>query len=130
MAKEIKLTEGEQEILHVLWQSGPSSVRDIHEIIGAPKQKSYTTTLKIMQIMYEKGLLTRNESSKTHIYKAAISEKSSKQQAVGKIIKNLFKGSAAQLVMHALGNHRPSKEELDEIKTYLSQLDESADKKK
>ena len=110
------------EILQLLWEKGPSTVRAIHEILCSTKQTGYTTTLKIMQIMFEKGLLTRDESSKTHIYTPAISEVKGQQQAVDKLIGSFFKGSSRSLVMHALGSHKPSKAEIDEIKAYLDTL--------
>ncbi|ANI87867.1 transcriptional regulator [Arachidicoccus ginsenosidimutans] len=126
MAKQIKLTESESEILQILWELGPASVREVHEALNKIKDTGYTTTLKLMQIMHEKNLLTRDDKARVHIYKPAISLKAGQQQAVTKIIKTMFKGSPAQLVMHALGNHRPSKEELDEIKKYLKELEKNS----
>ena len=110
------------EILQILWDKGPSTVRAVHEILCTTKQTGYTTTLKIMQIMYEKELLTRDESSRTHIYTAGLSKGKGQQQAVDKIIGSFFKGSSSSLVMHALGSHKPSKQEIDEIKAYLEDL--------
>ena len=120
-----KITDSEMEILQILWDKGPSSVRIVHDILCEIKKTGYTTTLKIMQIMFEKGLLTRDESSKTHIYTAAISQSSGQKQAVDKIIGSFFKGSSSSLVMHALGNHKPSSKEIDEIKAYLDGLQEN-----
>lgn len=125
MNKQLKLTDAEQEILQVLWELGPATVRDVHEVLDKKNEKSYTTTLKQMQIMYEKQLLTRDDSSKSHVYKAAITKKAGQQQAVNKLIRTLFKGSPAQLVMHALGNHQTTKEELDAIRIYLSELEKN-----
>lgn len=125
MNKQLKLTEAEQEILQMLWELGPATVRDVHEALDKKNEKGYTTTLKQMQIMYEKQLLTRDDSAKSHVYKAAITRKAGQQQAVNKLIRTLFKGSPAQLVMHALGNHHTTKEELDAIKNYLKELEKN-----
>jgi predicted transcriptional regulator len=117
-----KITDSELEILQILWATGPSTVRTVHEGLGTEKQTGYTTTLKLMQIMFEKGLLTRDATSRTHIYAAAISEQRGKQQALDKIIDAVFKGSPTSLVMQALGNYKPSSKEIDAIKAYLDQL--------
>jgi predicted transcriptional regulator len=119
----IKPTESELEILQVLWQKGNCSVRQVHEELSKNKDSGYTTTLKLMQIMHDKGLVTRDSSAKTHIYSAAVSEKHTQKSAVEKMINTLFKGSAADLVMQALGHHKASKEEIDEIKAYLQKFD-------
>ncbi|MEO8821408.1 MAG: BlaI/MecI/CopY family transcriptional regulator [Ginsengibacter sp.] len=124
--KNLKLnkpTESEMGILQVLWEKGPSTVREIHDILSQTKEAGYTTTLKLMQIMNEKNLLKRNDESKTHIYTAVIKKESIQKQAVSKMINGLFKGSPAKLVMHALGNHRASKEEILEIKKYLDEME-------
>ena len=125
-----KPTESEMEILQVLWEKGPSTVREIHDILSHTKETGYTTTLKLMQIMNEKGLLNRNDNSKTHIYTSAVKKESIQKQAVNKIINGLFKGSPAKLVMHALGNHRASKEEILEIKKYLDEMENKETSKK
>ncbi|WP_342646304.1 BlaI/MecI/CopY family transcriptional regulator [Mucilaginibacter sp. CSA2-8R] len=119
----IKTTESELEILQVLWQKGNCTVRQVHEELSKNKESGYTTTLKLMQIMHDKGLVTRDSSAKTHIYSAAVSEKHTQKSAVEKMINTLFKGSAADLVMQALGHHKASKEEIDEIKAYLQKFD-------
>lgn len=128
--KQNKPTESEMEILQVLWEQGPSTVRDVHEILSEKKESGYTTTLKLMQIMNEKGLLTRNDETKSHIYSPAVKKQSIQKQVVSKMIEGLFKGSSANLVMHALGNHRASKEEIREIKKYLDEMEKKADSKK
>lgn len=122
MEKLIRPTEGELEILQVLWEKGTATVRDVHETILQTKEAGYTTTLKLMQIMYEKGLVTRDDSAKTHIYKPNVSKQKTQRQFVGKMINNLFGGSSSQLVMQALGSHSPSKEELEEIQDFLNNL--------
>ena len=117
-----KPTESELEILQILWEKGTCTVRDVHEILEKSKDAGYTTTLKLMQIMHEKGLVSRDTSAKTHIYKAIVNQQKTQQQLVTKMIDNVFNGSAARLVMQALGNHSASKEEIDSIKDYLDQL--------
>lgn len=121
-SKHIKPTEGELEILQVLWEKGEASVREVHEVLLKTKDSGYTTTLKLMQIMHEKGLVTRDDSSKKHIYTAAISREKTQQHLVGKMVDNLFSGSPAQLVMQALGNHKTSADELEEIQQLLNSL--------
>lgn len=118
----LKPTEGEMEILQVLWQKGNCTVREVHEDLD--KQNSgYTTTLKLMQIMLEKGLVDRDTSAKTHIYRALVNQEKTQQQIVNKMIDNVFNGSAARLVMQALGNQTTSQEEIDLIKAYLDKLE-------
>ena len=117
----IKPTEGELEILQVLWQKKLCTVRNVHETL-AKKNAGYTTTLKLMQIMHEKGLVERDTTAKTHIYKALLNQEKTQQQLVNKMIDNVFDGSAARLVMQALGNKSASKEEIDLIKEYLDKL--------
>ena len=117
----IKPTEGELEILQVLWQKKLCTVRNVHETL-AKKNARYTTTLKLMQIMHEKGLVERDTTAKTHIYKALLNQEKIQQQLVNKMIDNVFDGSAARLVMQALGNKSASKEEIDLIKKYLDKL--------
>jgi predicted transcriptional regulator len=117
----IKPTEGEMEILQVLWHKGNATVREVHEALNK-KDSGYTTTLKLMQIMHEKGMVERDTNQKTHIYKALASRDKTEKQLVNKMIDNVFNGSAARLVMQALGNHSASADEIDEIKKYLESL--------
>jgi len=121
-SNQIKPTESEVEILRVLWDKGTATVREVHEVLSLHKDSGYTTTLKLMQIMFEKGLVKRDDSSKTHIYTPNVSKEKTQQQFVGKMINSLFSGSSTQLVMQALGNNKASKEELDEIQKLLNQL--------
>jgi predicted transcriptional regulator len=125
--KQLKPTESELEILNILWQKGPSTVREVHEVLEKSKDAGYTTTLKLMQIMHEKGLLERNTDSKTHIYKASVSQKQTQGQILQRLIDTAFNGSASQLVMQALGNHKASKEELEQIRQYLEQMEGKKD---
>lgn len=117
----IKPTEGEMEILQVLWQKGNATVREVHEALNK-KDSGYTTTLKLMQILHEKGMVERDTNQKTHIYKALVSQDKTEKQLVNKMIDNVFNGSAARLVMQALGNHSASADEINEIKKYLDSL--------
>ncbi len=119
LTKGNKPTESELEILQVLWEREAATVRDVHEELLKTKEAGYTTTLKLMQIMFEKNLVTRDSSSKTHIYMPAVSRETTQNLFLNKMIDSLFAGSPAQLVMQALGNHKASKEELDEIRNFL-----------
>jgi len=120
--KNNKPTESELEILQVLWNRQPATVRDVHEELLKTKEAGYTTTLKLMQIMFEKGLVTRDSSNKTHIYETVVTREKTQNLFVSRMIDSLFSGSPAQLVIQALGNHKASKEELDEIRTYLESI--------
>jgi BlaI family transcriptional regulator, penicillinase repressor len=123
MAEQIKPTESELEILNILWDKGPSTVRDVHEVLEQSKEAGYTTTLKLMQIMYEKKLLKRDTTAKSHVYTANVSQEKTQGQLVKKFIDSVFNGSASQLVMQALGNHKTNKKELDEIRKYLEEME-------
>lgn len=112
-------TDSELEILHVLWQHGPRTVRQVNDQLSQQREIGYTTTLKLMQIMYEKGLLTRSEEAKSHVYTAALSEQEAQQSLLDRFLETAFKGSASQLVMQVLGRHKTSADELDEIKRLL-----------
>lgn len=120
--KAIRPTESELEILQVLWEKKSATVREVHEEISKTKDIGYTTALKLLQIMFEKGLVTRDDSSKTHIYMPAVSREKTQKHLLGKMIDNVFSGSSTQLVMQALGNHKTSREELDEIQKLLDNL--------
>ena len=122
---ELKPTESELEILQVIWKKGQCTVRDVHEELTKNKDAGYTTTLKLMQIMADKGLVERDTNSKTHLYKAVISREQAQNTALDKIIDTVFKGSTADLVIQALGQHRASKDEIDAIKNYLKQFDQA-----
>ncbi|WP_295649192.1 BlaI/MecI/CopY family transcriptional regulator [uncultured Mucilaginibacter sp.] len=120
---EIKPTESELEILQVLWEKKACTVRDVHEELAQNKDAGYTTTLKLMQIMLEKGLVERDATNRTHIYKPLISIEHTRQNMLNKMIDTVFNGSASQLVMQVLSNKTSSKEELDMIKNYLEKLE-------
>jgi predicted transcriptional regulator len=122
MNMEMRPTESELEILQVLWKMGEATVRDVHEDLAKTKASGYTTTLKLMQIMDEKGLVIRDTSSKTHIYRAAYSQEKAQSSALDKILSTVFEGSTSDLVIQALGHHKASKDEIDAIKKYLDQF--------
>jgi BlaI family transcriptional regulator, penicillinase repressor len=122
MNKLQKPTESELDILRIVWRKTQASVREIHDELALHKDVGYTTTLKLMQIMYEKKLLLRDNSSKVHIYKANVSMQDTQQQFLPKFIDTFFAGSSTQLVMQTLGNHTPTQNEIDEIQTLLNQL--------
>lgn len=122
VVKYIKPTESELEILQVLWIKGTASVREVHEELSKNKEAGYTTTLKLMQIMNEKGLVKRDDSIKTHIYQAAVSREKTQKHLLGKMINTLFGGSTTELVIQALGNHKASPDELEEIQKILTQM--------
>ncbi|HEY5750005.1 MAG TPA: BlaI/MecI/CopY family transcriptional regulator [Chryseolinea sp.] len=121
-----KPTEKELEILQIVWEKEAVSVKDVHEALGGDVANGYTTILKLMQIMHEKGLVTRQKSGKLHLYTAVPSLENTRQQMLDKMISTVFQGSAAQLVLSALGSNKSSKEELQEIKKYLEKLEGGA----
>jgi predicted transcriptional regulator len=117
MSKLTRPTDGELEILNILWEEGPATVRTVNERLA--RDAGYTTTLKLMQIMLEKGLLRRDASTKVHVYEAAVSREQTQGQLVQRMIDTVFNGSAMSLVMQALGNHKASSAEMDQIREYL-----------
>ena len=114
-----KPTEGELELLRVLWEKGPATVRELHDAVNLQRAVGYTSVLKILQIMTEKGLVEREESAKAHIYRAAASQQDTQNQLLRDLSERLFSGSAAQLAMHALAMQPASAEELEEIRTLI-----------
>lgn len=118
-----KPTEAELAILRVLWERGPSTVRDVTEALRADRGTGYTTALKLLQIMTEKGLVVRNNSARSHVYRASVPAETTQRQLVGDLLERVFGGSAQQLVMQALAVKRASREELAEIGRLLDQLE-------
>ena len=118
-------TESELEILQVLWAQGPSSVRKVNEILNEKRNIGYTTSLKIMQIMTEKGLVTRDTKSRTHIYQAAVKEGETQSSLLDSFINKTYRGCAKSLVLQALGKEKTSPEELAEIKALISKMQEN-----
>lgn len=128
MKKLPKPTVAELQILQILWSQGPSSVREVNDILNKKRDVGYTTTLKIMQIMAEKGLAVRDTSTRTHIYKATVSEGDTQKQLLNRFLETTFKGSASKLVMQALGNHEASAEELEKIKALIKKIEDEQSK--
>jgi BlaI family penicillinase repressor len=120
-------TKSELEILQVLWKHGPSTVRFVNDTLNEMKRAvQYTSTLKLMQIMAEKQMLTRDESSMKHIYHAAIEEQKTKGALLEKFVDSMYNGSASSLMMQLLGNKKTSKKELQAIKDMLANLDKDS----
>src|SRR5690349_12011627 len=111
-----KPTDAELAILRILWERGPSTVRQVHELLARDRQAAYTTALKLLQIMTEKGLVERDERERTHVYKPRLSEDQTQRQLVRDLLDRAFGGSASKLVMQALATKRASADELRDIR--------------
>ena len=117
-------TRSELEILKVLWCYGPLTVREVNNILNEQSREvHYTSTLKLMQIMLTKGLLSRNEDNMSHVYLASVGEQQTKAELLDKFVSNLFEGSASKLMMQLLGNRKTSAQELEEIRKILKEMD-------
>ncbi|MDQ8051574.1 MAG: BlaI/MecI/CopY family transcriptional regulator [Pedobacter sp.] len=122
--KLVEPTKSELEILQVLWEVGPATVRAVNDELLKKKEVNYTTTLKFMQIMVDKGLLKRDESQMKHVYSVAEEEQKTKSQLLNKFVDSMYQGSASKLMMQLLGNSNTSKKELEEIKKLLDNLED------
>ena len=120
--KNIKPTEAELMLLNVLWQMGPATVRQIHNVISRTQKTGYTTVLKILQIMHEKTLVIRDESNRAHVYAAANSEVQTQSSLLKDLVNKAFGGSTSKLVMRALDNST-SQEEIADIRQLLNELE-------
>ena len=118
-----KPTAAELEILHVLWSRGPATVRDVHKALAAAKDIGYTSVLKFLQIMTTKGLVTRDETQRAHVYAACLPAEQTKRQLAGDILERVFGGSASELMMHALAGKRASREEIAELRCLLKEYE-------
>jgi len=116
-------TDAELGILRVLWQRGPSTVRDVHDVLNAVKPTGYTTVLKFMQIMHDKGLLVRDESQMSHVYQPRVPAEKTQRQLVSDLLERAFEGSARNLVMQALSAKKVSPEELAQIRALLDEIE-------
>lgn len=116
-------TDGELEILTVLWSRGPATVREIHEVIAKRKPTQYTTVLKLLQIMAEKGLVHRDEKQRAHVYEAALPRETTQKQLAGDLLQRAFGGSAARLMQGALSARKASKAELAELRKLLDEYE-------
>lgn len=120
-------TESELEILHVLWARDSCTVREVHGVLYLNEGGGYTTALKLLQVMHAKGLVERDDSQRAHVYRAAVSKERTQRRFMADIVKRVFEGSSSQLVLHALGAQRASREELDAIRDLLNKLDKDAE---
>jgi len=118
-----KPTASELEILHVLWERGPSTVREVHDALNAKRPIGYTSVLKLMQIMTAKGTLRRNEEQRAHVYEAVQPEEKTKRQFALDVLQRVFDGSASDLMMHALAGRKASKEEIEEMRRLLAEYE-------
>lgn len=127
MSKKIKPTDSELAILQILWESEPSTVRFVNDELNKYRKVGYTTTLKIMQLMLTKNLVSRDETGRKHLYTSLFKETETQNVLLDKFLKTTFKGSAMKLVMQALGNHQTSKDELDQIKALIEKIETEKD---
>ena len=114
-----KPTVMELTILRVLWERGPATVREVHEVLDSGKATGYTTVLKLLQIMTAKGMVIRNDDERAHVYEARLPAESTKRQLVSDLVQRAFSGSASQLMMHALSGHKASPDEIKELRRIL-----------
>lgn len=131
MKKSIKPTDSELSILQILWQHGPLPVRIVNEMLSAQHKEEigYTTTLKLMQIMTDKGLVKRNTDQRSHIYEPVVKEHETQQNLLSEFLDATYRGSASTLVLQALGQHQSSKEELKKIKEFIANLESKSNNK-
>jgi len=120
-------TDAELAILRVLWERGPSTVRQVHDALGRDRQAAYTTSLKLLQIMTEKGLVERDKRDRTHVYRARFGEEHTQRQLVRDLVDRAFGGSAMKLVLQALASRRASPDELRDIRKAIDQAKENID---
>lgn len=123
MPKRPRPTPAELEILRVLWQRGPSTVREVHDSLERARATGYTTVLKMLQIMTEKGIVTRDESERAHVYAARVPEADTQRQLVGDLLDRAFGGSALKLVLHALAARKTSPAEIARIRRLLDEME-------
>jgi predicted transcriptional regulator len=122
VTKFVKPTESELEILQVLWRKTTATVREVHEELSKQKDVGYTTTLKLMQIMHEKGIVKRDDSIRTHVYQSAVNKENTQKHLLNKVIDSLFGGSTTQLVLQALGENKATPEEIEKIQLLINNL--------
>lgn len=120
---KINPTPSELAILQILWHRGPSTVREIHEVLSEEKEVGYTSALKFLQIMTTKGLVTRTEDNRAHVYEATQPAEKTKQQFATDVLQRVFRGSASQLMQHALAGKRSSKKEIEELRKLLDEYE-------
>lgn len=123
----MKPTDAEFTILNVLWQEGASTVRQVNEKLNLERRVGYTNTLKMMQIMHDKGMLARDESSRSHVYSPLMNPSDVRQDILQGLINTVFGGRMSNLLIQALGTYKPSQKELEEIKSILNKFEENGD---
>lgn len=121
----IKPSETELEILQILWSRGDSTVKQVNDTMNETKKVGYTTTLKIMQIMFQKGMLKRDETSRSHVYQAMINASSVEDSMIKKLVNGVFGGSTSEMILSALGSQKASKEELTKIKEFIKNIEDN-----
>src|SRR5579875_1679042 len=119
-----KPTASELDILRVLWEHGPSTVREVHDVLAKTKDMGYTTVLKLLQIMTAKGMVVRNEDARAHVYEARQPAANTKRQLVSDLMQRAFAGSASDLMLHALSGKKTSQDEIEEIRRMLDEYEE------
>ena len=122
-----KPTESEMNILGVLWARGPCTVREVHDYLYREEGGGYTTALKLLQIMHGKGLVHRDDALRAHVFTAAVEKSSTQGRFLSDMVASVFDGSASQLVLHALGSQRASREELDQIRSLLDRIESNGE---
>ncbi|MBK9450249.1 MAG: BlaI/MecI/CopY family transcriptional regulator [Bacteroidetes bacterium] len=124
----LRPTDSELEILQVLWEKGACTVREVNDVLGTRREIGYTTTLKLMQIMHEKGLLLREKDGRGHVYASAAKREVTQRALLDRFLENAFAGSAMQLVLQTLGGHKASPAEIDQIRAYLDTIEKDSTK--
>lgn len=123
LSKEVVPTKSEMEVLQILWQNGPSTVRFVHDTLNAQKEAvQYTSTLKLMQVMTEKGMLERDETNMKHIYRPALEEGKTKGVMLERFVESMYNGSVSNMMLALLGTDKTSKEELEKVKALLDKM--------
>lgn len=120
---QVKPTESELSILRILWKSGPSTVRKVNTALNLERKVGYTNTLKMMQLMHDKGLLSRDESNRSHIYSPRIEANDIRSKLLNHVIDTVFEGSTSNMMLHALGNNNVSLEEIEAIRSLLNNIE-------
>jgi predicted transcriptional regulator len=123
----MKPTESELEIMQILWEDGPLTVRQVNDKLNKQRKVGYTTTLKMMQIMTEKDLLTRDTTLRSHVYAPALPPDQVKSNILDHVLKTVFNGSRSSLIVQALGNKRVTAKELEQIKQIIEEIEENSD---
>ena len=124
LPNEPQPTDAELEILRVLWELGPATVREVHTVLHRRRDTGYTTVLKLLQIMHEKGLVSRDEASRAHVYTATASREATQTGLIDTLVDKAFEGSASKLVLRALAARQASPQELAEIREMINKLEE------